>query len=85
MGSEADSWVGTGPNEQLSANQVGEVIDEQEIDQIARELGVSHEEACQAIAQVLPELVDRASPHGHLPEQHDLDDLFGQLAGAGSR
>jgi uncharacterized protein YidB (DUF937 family) len=63
---------------------VGKVIDEQEIDQIAQQLGISHEEACAAIGKVLPELVDRVSPEGHLPAERDLDDLFGQLAHAGS-
>jgi uncharacterized protein YidB (DUF937 family) len=54
------------PNEPVTARQVQQVIGDEEIAQIADKLGVSHE-AAQAIAEVLPQVVDRASPDGQLP------------------
>jgi uncharacterized protein YidB (DUF937 family) len=83
MGSQADSWVGTGPNEAVSSGQVQEVIGDDEIAQIAEKLGVSQKQAAQAIAEVLPQVVDRVSPDGQLPPEADLDDAFGRLAQAG--
>jgi uncharacterized protein YidB (DUF937 family) len=83
--SEADSWVGTGANEQVSAAQVREVIDDAEIAQIAQQLGVSEDDAATAIAAVLPTLVDRVSPDGQLPDERSLDSAFSQLASLGSR
>jgi uncharacterized protein YidB (DUF937 family) len=85
LSSEADSWVGTGSNEQVSGAQVREVIDDAEIARIAQRLGVSEDEAATAIAAVLPTLVDRASPDGQLPDEESLDNAFSQLASLGSR
>ncbi len=84
LASQADSWVGTGTNEQLSGAQVREVIDDAEIAQIAQQLGVSEDEAATAIAAVLPTLVDRVSPEGQLPDEQSLDSAFSQLASLGS-
>ena len=80
LNAQADSWVGTGPNEEVTPDQVQQVIGDDEIARIAEKLGVSHEEAAQAIAEVLPQVVDRVSPDGKLPPEQDLDDAFGRLA-----
>jgi uncharacterized protein YidB (DUF937 family) len=85
LSSEADSWVGTGANDQVSGEQVREVIDDAEIAQIAQQLGVSEDEAATAIAAVLPTLVDRVSPDGQLLDEQSLDNAFSQLASLGSR
>jgi len=82
LSSQADSWVGTGSNESVTAGQVSQVIGENEIAQIAGRLGVSNEEAAQAIAEVLPQVVDRVSPEGQLPPEEDLDEAFDRLAHA---
>lgn len=82
LSSQADSWVGTGPNEPVTGGQVEQVIGDDEIAQIAERLGVSHEEAAQAIAEVLPQVVDRVSPEGQLPPEEDLDQAFDRLAHA---
>ena len=82
LSSQADSWVGTGPNEPVTAGQVTQVIGDDQIAQIAEKLGVSHDEAAQAIAEVLPQVVDTVSPEGQLPPQQDLDQAFDKLAQA---
>jgi uncharacterized protein YidB (DUF937 family) len=79
MGAQADSWVGTGENEPVTGDQVREVIDDDEIAQVAEKLGVSHEQAASALAEVLPHVVDRASPEGQLPPQEELDSAFEKL------
>jgi uncharacterized protein YidB (DUF937 family) len=83
LGATTDSWVGTGANEQVSRADVEQVIDQGEIAQIADRLGISHEEAAQAIAEVLPQLVDQASPEGVLASDEDLEGAFSQLASVG--
>jgi uncharacterized protein YidB (DUF937 family) len=64
----------------VAGEQEEQVIGEEEIDRIAAQLGISHAQASSALAMVLPEVVDRVSPGGQLPDQSELDDLFGQLA-----
>ena len=55
------------------------MIGDEQIGEIAAKLGVSHDEAAAAVAQVLPHLVDKASPDGKLPEQGELDSAFDKL------
>jgi uncharacterized protein YidB (DUF937 family) len=78
-GAQADSWVGTGANEPVGADDVRQAIDKEELDRIAEQLGVSQDEAAEAVAQVLPDVVDQASPDGALPDDDELDRKFGRL------
>ncbi|MEO5633899.1 YidB family protein [Gaiella sp.] len=80
LSSQADSWVGTGPNEPVTPGQVSQVIGADQIGQIAEKLGVSQDEAAQAIAEALPQIVDTVSPGGQLPPEQDLDRAFDRLA-----
>lgn len=80
LGSQADSWVGKGANEPVTAGQVSQVIGDDQIGQIAEKLGVSHDEAAKAIAEVLPQVVDTVSPDGQLPPEQDLNQAFDRLA-----
>ncbi len=76
---QADSWVGTGENEPISGADVRKVVGDEELAKIATALGVSEDEAANAVAQVLPEVVDRVSPDGHLAPDSELDSAFGAL------
>ena len=78
-GAQADSWVGKGANEPVGADDVKQAIDGEELDRIATQLGVSQDEAAEAVAQVLPDVVDQASPDGELPDDAELDRKFGRL------
>ncbi len=79
MGEHADSWVGTGENKPVTGGQVREVLGDDQIAQIAQKLGVSHDEAAEAVAEVLPKVVDKASPDGQLKPQAEIDDALGKL------
>jgi uncharacterized protein YidB (DUF937 family) len=78
-GAKGQSWVSTGPNEPVDAADIREALDEQELAQIAQQLGVSEDEAAEAVAQVLPDVVDQATPAGELPDDDELDRTFGRL------
>jgi len=79
LGAQANSWVGTGANEPLTGDQVARVLGDQEISQIAQQLGVSNEEAAGELAQVLPQVVDKASPDGQLRSPAELEPAFEEL------
>jgi uncharacterized protein YidB (DUF937 family) len=78
-GAKGQSWVSTGPNEPIDGADIREALDEQELAQIAQTLGVSEDEAAEAVAQVLPDVVDQATPDGELPDDDALDRTFGRL------
>jgi uncharacterized protein YidB (DUF937 family) len=85
LGAQANSWVGTGANEPVTGDQVARVLGDQEISQIAQQLGVSNEEAAGELAQVLPQVVDKASPDGQLRSPGELEPAFEQLQQFGAR
>ena len=84
-GSEAESWISTGGNEPITGSDLENAMGREEIASIAAKLGLSQEETAEALARVLPQVVDKVSPEGQLPPENELDDLFGQLAGMASR
>lgn len=79
LGAQANSWVGTGANAPVTGDQVAKVLGDQEIAQIAQQLGVSNEEAAGELAQVLPQVVDKASPDGQLRSPGELEPAFEEL------
>lgn len=76
---EASSWVATGENKPLDGAAVREALDDDELASIATQLGVSEDEAAEAVARVLPDVVDQATPGGELPADEELDEKFGRL------
>ena len=72
-GAKGQSWVSSGPNEPADAADIRAALDPGELGEIARQLGVSEDEAAAAVAQVLPDVVDQATPGGELPDDDELD------------
>jgi uncharacterized protein YidB (DUF937 family) len=85
LSAQADSWVGTGANQPVSGRDVEQAMGQEQIHQIAQQLGVSESEAADAVAQALPEVVDKVSPKGEMPAEQDLDAAFDNLAKAGAK
>jgi uncharacterized protein YidB (DUF937 family) len=79
LGNQVQSWVGTGANEKVSGEQVTQALGAETIDQAASAAGTSPDEAAKKLATVLPQLVDKASPEGSMPDMKTLQDALGQL------
>ena len=76
MTQEADSWVGTGPNVGVSADQVKQVFGGSTLSNLATQMGTSQSQTSSVLAQILPELINTLTPEGQVPENHD--DLISQ-------
>ncbi len=79
LGSQVQSWVDTGANEKVSGDQVTAALGTEAIDQAASAAGTSPDVAAKKLATVLPQLVDKASPEGSMPDMKTLQDALGQL------
>jgi len=66
MGAQADSWVGTGQNMNISPNQLEQVLGSGALSDIASKLGMSQDQAGSAMSQVLPELINQLTPQGRV-------------------
>src|SRR5262245_696818 len=62
MASAADSWVGTGPNVGVSADQIQQVFGASSLAQLAASAGIPQGQAGSALAQLLPELINQLTP-----------------------
>ena len=68
LGDAVSSWVGTGDNQPVPANQLESAVGANTISQIIAKLGVTKEQASALLAQYLPMVIDRLTPHGKLEE-----------------
>ena len=71
LGQHADSWVSTGQNMNISAEQLQQVFGSSTISDLASRLGMPENQAGSAMAQVLPEVINRLTPDGQVPENSD--------------
>ncbi|MFH1658918.1 MAG: YidB family protein [Pseudomonadota bacterium] len=72
LGSIVNSWVSTGQNLPISAEQIQAVLGGGQLQNIAAQLGMSTEQASGGLADLLPQLVDKLTPNGQVPEGGDL-------------
>ncbi|WP_453976968.1 YidB family protein [Brevundimonas sp. Marseille-Q4549] len=72
------SWIGTGANANISAEQITAVIGHGPLADIAAKMGVTPQQAGETLAGLLPEAIDRLTPGGQL---NGADDLLGKLPG----
>ncbi|HRC07409.1 MAG TPA: YidB family protein [Miltoncostaeales bacterium] len=79
MGAQADSWVSTGDNEPLTADQVRQALSPEQLQQIADRAGISVDEAADQVAAALPEVVNQVTPDGQVPADADVDAQLKQV------
>ncbi len=83
FGEQARSWVGTGANEPIPPDAMTQVFGQQGIEQISRQSGLSEDEVSSGLSQLLPEVVDRMTPGGDVPDAdalaNSVDDLGRRL------
>jgi uncharacterized protein YidB (DUF937 family) len=72
LGSLASSWVGTGQNLPITADQIQHVLGSDQVKQMAAKVGISPEVAGAALSQLLPTLVDKLTPNGQMPQHSSL-------------
>ncbi len=68
MGDVANSWVGTGANQQVSPEQLEQVFGHEQIDQWSQQSNMPKQDLLSQLSQYLPHAVDRMTPNGKLPE-----------------
>lgn len=77
LGDVVNSWVSTGRNLPISADQVQAVLGSAQVQALAARAGIDPARASAVIAQILPHLVDKATPSGQMPAGGILDVVSG--------
>ncbi len=81
LGEAAQSWVSTGQNLPVSADQLQSALGADRIDALAQQVGLPAGDLSSQLAQYLPQVVDQLTPGGQLPDGAgaDLGDLLGNV------
>jgi uncharacterized protein YidB (DUF937 family) len=69
-GEQAQSWVGTGRNMPIDPSVLSQIFGEGQLGALAQQFGMSRDEASGGLAQMLPDVVDRMTPQGNIPDNH---------------
>jgi len=81
LGDLVSSWIGTGQNLPISAEQLQSVLGSGQIGQIAQQLGLSSQEVSGQLSALLPQVIDGITPNGQVPEGDAMQSALGMLSG----
>ncbi|MHB1666773.1 MAG: YidB family protein [Thiomonas sp.] len=75
------SWIGTGQNQPVSADQIHQVLGSDTVKELAAKAGIDPTQAASGLSELLPQLVDKLTPGGQIPEGDLLSQGLGRLKG----
>ena len=88
LGDKASSWVGTGPNQELSPDEVEKAIGADKLAAMSKKTGQSVDSLKQDLSGMIPNAVNKLTPDGKMPNPSDLLGMvkgmdLGKLLGGG--
>src|SRR5215472_3189564 len=72
LGGLMSSWIGTGQNLPISADQIQHVLGSDQVKELAAKAGISPDLASSSLATMLPSLIDKLTPNGQMPDHSNL-------------
>lgn len=81
MGDVISSWIGSGENQSISADQLGSVLGGDTMSGLAANLGLDQGDVAGQLSNMLPGLIDNLTPDGQAPAGGlgNAGDLMGAL------
>jgi uncharacterized protein YidB (DUF937 family) len=79
LGTETSSWIGTGENRSISADQLLGALGRERVSALSRRAGLSEGLGAGAIAAILPALIDKLTPDGRAPQTAELHQRAGAI------
>lgn len=73
------SWVGKGDNLPVTADQIMTVLGTDFLARLAQGSGNTPEQEAAVVSEALPQLIDRLTPEGALPDPQQLSTLVGSM------
>ena len=70
-GRAAQSWVGTGANEEIAPKDLANALGSQTLNTLSKQTGLSVDDLLAGLSQHLPDLVDQLTPNGRLPTNEE--------------
>ena len=70
-GRVAQSWVGTGPNEEIAPKDLANALGGDTLNTLSKHTGLNIDDLLAGLSQHLPDLVDQLTPKGRLPTEDE--------------
>ena len=67
LSDQVASWVGTGENQAVSADQITSALGSSQIAELAAKFGITPDVLSGQLAQHLPDVINKLTPHGEVP------------------
>jgi uncharacterized protein YidB (DUF937 family) len=75
FGQHVQSWISTGQNLPISADQIAQALGADKVQQLAKAAGIDPTAMSGHLAQLLPQLIDHLTPNGQVPASGAQDIL----------
>jgi uncharacterized protein YidB (DUF937 family) len=69
LGGVVQSWISTGQNQPIDPQQIQNVLGSGQLEQLAERFGIPKETVANGLSQILPQVVDKMTPNGQVPQQ----------------
>jgi uncharacterized protein YidB (DUF937 family) len=77
QGDKTASWVSTGQNKPVAPSELEQALGSDRIQWLMNQTGMSKDELLAGLSKELPEVVDRLTPEGRLPTEHEASQMIG--------
>jgi uncharacterized protein YidB (DUF937 family) len=71
QGRAAQSWIGTGPNQEIAPDKLEAALGAETLDTLTRQTGLQRNDLLAGLSQYLPGFIDQLTPHGRLPTEEE--------------
>jgi uncharacterized protein YidB (DUF937 family) len=71
QGDVAQSWIGRGPNREISPDNLADALGADRINTLSRFSGMSRDDLLNGLSQQLPGVVDQLTPDGRVPTEEE--------------
>jgi uncharacterized protein YidB (DUF937 family) len=72
LGEQVASWVSTGQNLPISAEQIQQVLGSSFVQGLAGKMGINTADVADSLASMLPQVIDKLTPDGQVPGDNKL-------------
>lgn len=62
------SWVGTGGNKSITADQLKSALGSEKLEELASRAGIPADQASKVLKDILPDIIDRLTPNGKVSD-----------------
>jgi uncharacterized protein YidB (DUF937 family) len=81
LGELAKSWIGTGQNLPVSAEQLQSVLGNEQLSGLAEKFGMNSGDLTSKLSEYLPQVIDKLTPNGEVPQGDMLSSALEMLKG----